>query len=93
MISSSVLLWGGIALLALAAIRRRRARDAERLARWGVEEGEVANPFGELPEGELEAKPGSTTAAVRHRARRLAAAQARSEALASSLSRRLWRRQ
>lgn len=38
-VSSSVLLWGGIALLALAAIRRRRARDAERLARWGVEEG------------------------------------------------------
>ena len=49
-ISSSVLLWGGISLLALAAIRRRRARDAERLARWGVEEGELANPFGELPE-------------------------------------------
>ena len=39
-ISSSVLLWGGIALLALAAIRRRRSRDAERLARWGVEEGD-----------------------------------------------------
>ena len=57
-ISSSVLLWGGIALLALAAIRRRRARDAERLARWGVEEGEVVNPFGELPEGELEGEAG-----------------------------------
>lgn len=53
-ISSSVLLWGGIALLALAAIRRRRARDAERLERWGVEEGEVANPFGELAEGGIE---------------------------------------
>ena len=53
-ISSSVLLWGGIALLALAAIRRRRARDAARLARWGVEEGEVASPFGELFEGELD---------------------------------------
>ncbi len=38
-VSSSVLLWGGIALLAIAAIRRRRVRDAERLARWGVEEG------------------------------------------------------
>ena len=47
-ISSSVLLWGGIALLALAAIRRRRARDAERLARWGAEEGEI--------EGELAAE-------------------------------------
>ena len=38
-ISSSVLLWGGISLLALAAIRRRRVRDAARLARWGAEEG------------------------------------------------------
>jgi len=38
-LSSSVLLWGGIALLALAAIRRRRTRDAERLARWTTEEG------------------------------------------------------
>ena len=55
-ISSSVLLWGGISLLALAAIRRRRARDAARLARWGVEEGEVASPFVELAEGELDAE-------------------------------------
>ncbi len=49
-ISSSVLLWGGIAFLALAAIRRRRARDAERLARWGAEEGEIGSEAG----GELE---------------------------------------
>lgn len=46
-ISSSVLLWGGIALLALAAIRRRRARDTERLARWGMEEGEIATDLDE----------------------------------------------
>jgi len=39
-LSSSVLLWGGIALLALAAIRRRRSRDAARLQRWGAEERE-----------------------------------------------------
>ena len=53
-ISSSVLLWGGIALLALAAIRRRRARDADRLARWGAEEGETASGFEEALEGEIE---------------------------------------
>lgn len=46
-ISSSVLLWGGISLLALAAIRRRRARDAARLARWGAEEGEIGGDAGE----------------------------------------------
>ncbi|MEO8276215.1 MAG: hypothetical protein ABI639_08335 [Thermoanaerobaculia bacterium] len=37
-LSSSVLLWGGIALLALAAIRRRRNRDAARLEQWGQDE-------------------------------------------------------
>ena len=36
--SSSALLWGGISLLAIGAFRRRRARDRERLARWGEEE-------------------------------------------------------
>ncbi|MEO8196852.1 MAG: hypothetical protein ABI689_09045 [Thermoanaerobaculia bacterium] len=46
-VSSSVLLWGGIALLALAAIRRRRSRDAARLARWGSEESEVAGDAGD----------------------------------------------
>lgn len=54
-VSSSVLLWGGIALLALAAIRRRRARDAERLTRWGAEEGESGSEVadgGELEEAE-----------------------------------------
>jgi hypothetical protein len=51
-VSSSVVLWGGIALLALAAIRRRRARDAERLARWGAEEGEA--PESELERDDLE---------------------------------------
>lgn len=51
-VSSSVLLWGGIALLALAAIRRRRARDAALLARWGAEEGETG------PEVELEGDGG-----------------------------------
>ncbi len=53
-LSSSVLLWGGIALLALAAIRRRRARDAARLARWGVEEGEIPGELDMDVEGELE---------------------------------------
>lgn len=40
-LSSSVVLWGGIALLALAAIRRRRARDAERRARWRADDGDA----------------------------------------------------
>ncbi len=57
-ISSSVLLWGGIALLALAAIRRRRARDAERLARWGAEEG-AAVGFEEALQGEIEVESAS----------------------------------
>ncbi|MEO7795266.1 MAG: hypothetical protein ABIV06_10880, partial [Thermoanaerobaculia bacterium] len=52
-VSSSVLLWGAISLLALAAIRRRRARDAARLARWGEEEGEVEiGPWIEADEAE-----------------------------------------
>ena len=55
-ISSSVLLWGGIALLPLAAIRRRHARDAERLARWGVEEGEVGGEAGEELERAVDAE-------------------------------------
>ena len=64
--SSSVLLWGGIALLALAAIRRRRARDAARLARWGAEEGELGGDAGIELERELaeedEAEADATTA-------------------------------
>ena len=60
-ISSSVLLWGGISLLALAAIRRRRARDAERLARWGEEEDSV--PAGESP-GESELAVGDVVDAA-----------------------------
>ena len=56
-LSSSVLLWGGIALLALAAIRRRRARDAERLARWGVEEGGGVLPDEGFDEPELAVEP------------------------------------
>lgn len=36
--SSSVVLWGGIALLALAAFRRRAARDAATRLRWESEE-------------------------------------------------------
>ena len=63
-ISSSVVIWGGIALLALAAIRRRHARDAARLARWGAEEGEawgeraaeVAGALRDEPEGDVEAE-------------------------------------
>lgn len=51
-VSSSVLLWGGIALLALAAIRRRRARDAARLARWGAEERALPDEL--AVDGELE---------------------------------------
>jgi len=43
-ISSSVVLWGGIALLALAAFRRRRRRDAERLRRWDEEEAAALAP-------------------------------------------------
>ncbi len=43
-ISSSVVLWGGIALLALAAFRRRRRRDAERLRRWDEEEAAASAP-------------------------------------------------
>ncbi len=39
-ISSSVVLWGGIALLAIAAFRRRATRDAERLREWGEEEAQ-----------------------------------------------------
>jgi hypothetical protein len=46
-VSSSVLLWGGISLLAIAAIRRRRSRDADRLAQWGEEEAAIF----ETPEG------------------------------------------
>lgn len=38
-ISSSVVLWAGVALLALAAFRRRRARDAELRRSWEAEEG------------------------------------------------------
>jgi hypothetical protein len=37
-VSSSVLLWGAISLLAVAAIQRRRARDRARLEAWGEEE-------------------------------------------------------
>ncbi|MCB1009201.1 MAG: hypothetical protein KDB94_09935 [Acidobacteria bacterium] len=37
-LTSSALLWGGISLLAIAAIRRRRTRDRERMARWEAEE-------------------------------------------------------
>lgn len=65
-VSSSVLLWGGIALLALAAIRRRRARDAARLARWGAEELELPDERevdGDLEDdGELELEPGTARA-------------------------------
>lgn len=51
-ISSSVLLWGAISFLAIAAFQRRRARDLARLARWGEEERAAAealeprSPFG-----------------------------------------------
>jgi hypothetical protein len=38
-VTSSVLLWGGIALLAVAAFRRRAVRDAATRARWDEEEG------------------------------------------------------
>ncbi|MGE0641804.1 MAG: hypothetical protein AB7G12_14695 [Thermoanaerobaculia bacterium] len=45
-VSSSVLLWGAISLLALAAFERRRARDRARLARWEAEEAAVPrSPF------------------------------------------------
>jgi hypothetical protein len=44
LISSSVVLWGGIALLAIAAFRRRATRDAERLRAWGEEEAQRAAP-------------------------------------------------
>ena len=37
-VSSTVVIWGGIALLAVAAFRRRATRDAERLRAWGEEE-------------------------------------------------------
>ena len=37
-VSSSVVLWGLLALLAIAAFRRRAARDAERLRRWEADE-------------------------------------------------------
>ncbi len=56
-LSSSVLLWGGIALLALAAIRRRRARDAARLARWGAAEGDGVLPDEGFDEPELAVEP------------------------------------
>jgi hypothetical protein len=36
-LTSSATLWIGVTLLALAAIRRRRRRDAERMAQWEVE--------------------------------------------------------
>lgn len=49
-ISSSVVLWGGIALLALAAFRRRRRRDAERLRRWDEEEA-LLEPLPDSVEG------------------------------------------
>jgi hypothetical protein len=55
-LSSSVLLWGGISLLALAAIRRRRARDAARLARWGAEDGELGGDAGEELERALDSE-------------------------------------
>lgn len=59
-VSSSVLLWGGIALLAIAAIRRRRARDAERLARWGVEERALPDDL--EVDGELDLAPEAESA-------------------------------
>ena len=37
-VSSSVLLWGAISFLAVAAFQRRRARDRARLEAWGEEE-------------------------------------------------------
>jgi len=37
-VSSSVLLWGAISFLAVAAFQRRRARDRARLEVWGEEE-------------------------------------------------------
>jgi len=52
-LTSSALLWGGISVLALAAIRRRRARDRERMARWEAEERpseeEPPSPEGDGP--------------------------------------------
>lgn len=36
-LTSSATLWIGVTLLALAAIRRRRRRDADRMAQWEVE--------------------------------------------------------
>lgn len=42
--SSSVVLWGGIAFLAIAAFRRRATRDAERLRAWEREEARQAAP-------------------------------------------------
>ena len=38
-LTSSTLLWIGISALAVVAIHRRRARDAERRRRWDEEEG------------------------------------------------------
>jgi hypothetical protein len=43
-LTSSVVLWLLITLLALWAIRRRRRRDAARLARWAEEEAAAAQP-------------------------------------------------
>ncbi len=49
-LSSSVVLWILITLLALWAIRRRRRRDAARLAAWEVEEeARVSDLSGDLP--------------------------------------------
>lgn len=53
-LSSSVLLWAGIALLAIAAFRRRRVRDAQLARRWlEDEEMETGGDRGEPPSGTL----------------------------------------
>lgn len=48
-LSSSVVLWILITLLALWAIRRRRKRDAARLAGWAAEEAAAEAPAAEAP--------------------------------------------
>lgn len=70
-LSSSVLLWGGIAVLAVVAIRRRRTRDRERLARWEAEEGARTRPLDEAPQFDPEpGDPDETWPPVRPPAKR-----------------------
>jgi hypothetical protein len=48
-LTSSFTLWVGITLLALFAIKRRRARDAERRRLWEEEERRLAEPMSDEP--------------------------------------------